>query len=231
MATNHARVLKALKTPGSPLNPLPTERSFTAVCIAKLAAGFGRDVVAAAIPGGLTPLVERLTPYQICGPEFLSGIVKRFLLRKTSGVAYKVDQTYRTDPNRPEGEGAECSVAAMIAATGWSYGKAHDVLARFADRKVGKGARLHKMLHGDRATLVCDRMFYPACKVSDRAPTLAQFIRGHSKGRFLATKWGHAFAIVDGVVVDNGGMNAKNPARVRVRYAWRVEPLDNDTVV
>lgn len=151
--------------------------------------------------------------------------------------------TRNASPNKPawsrteyrgdyiEGERNDCAVRALMTVTGSTYREAHAAIQQATGRRNGKGTPtypLTMMLDDRKGLLGCtfERVVgdrgpagtfikgYPAPK----AGTLARFIRENPVGVFYVCKSGHAFAIVDGVLVDTWHVGSRS----KVTAAWRV---------
>ena len=111
-----------------------------------------------------------------------------------------------------QGEARDCAVLALAIAAGASYEAAHAAL-RAAGRKRRSGAKLIAWIRDGKLPGFKFR------RVVRRNQTLARFLREHPQGRFLCVKYGHAFAVVDGVCLDSW---ARKPGEI-VKAAWVVE--------
>ena len=82
------------------------------------------------------------------------------------------------------------------------------------------------VLFGMCATKQCKTIYYETYYYGPRSrsfwnyPTIEQFLRHNPRGVFYVTCRGHAFAIVDGKVFDNGAVRT---TRRRIVQAWRVD--------
>lgn len=107
----------------------------------------------------------------------------------------------------------DCTVRALMTLTGQTYELAHDLCSdygRKSRRAMYTTALEHAMKSGD-TLLECT--FHERRTRGDRTVTLKRFIRENPVGRFYCTKRGHAFAVVDGQVIDTF-----NP-----RWGWRIK--------
>jgi hypothetical protein len=133
------------------------------------------------------------------------------------------------------GERNDCSVRALMTAVGCTYTAAHATLASIG-RQHRKGVMTYSLkrlldsgeaLHGHTFTRVHDTSWgttwtgrsWRASRMG--TISLARFAAANPVGTFYVLKSGHAFAMVDGVVVDTW----KPGARCKVTAAWRVEPV------
>ena len=225
MPTNYSRVLKALVTPGSPLNPIPDR--MPRVTVRDLVWVYGPAIVRAALPEAR----HHEIPQEVRGMfleerrRILSDVVRAvFPARKPAKTLPFAVRSYSDDPGRPSGDSQACAVAALASSTGWRYADAHAVAELLAKRKVGKGTYIYRMLSYG-STEIMGRWFH-------RVPTpaegvrLATFLKFAKPGeRYFVVKRDHAFAIVDGVVVDNGSMNRRGLTHVKVEGAWLVNDV------
>lgn len=110
------------------------------------------------------------------------------------------------------GERADCTVHAFSNATGCHYEKAHAALAANGRRKSCR-YRLHQHAHDVGRTLGVK------LELVRRSGTLRRFLSDYPQGRFIVRVSGHAFAVVDGSVIDR---TEQSPDR-HIKHAWRVE--------
>lgn len=106
----------------------------------------------------------------------------------------KRDSTAYAAP-RPDYDKLDCSVRALMAASGQQYEHASAIFSA-AGRSLKKGTSLEvsrKVYCG----WLCMREMPEV-----RGWNLASFIAGHPKGRYILHKRGHAFAAIDGVLHD-----------------------------
>jgi len=112
-------------------------------------------------------------------------------------------------------ESNDCCVIAWATVFQCEYAKAHKYLKEVGGRaphrgmfqkdiqRCFEGVKLHKWVKGP---------YSASNKIS-----LKKFINKHPEGRFFVVSRGHAFAVVDGVVLDY-----KEGLRRQVKHAWRV---------
>lgn len=106
-------------------------------------------------------------------------------------------------------ESRDCVLRASTIATGKSYAEMHAAF-KAAGRKDRKGTY---------SFLIDSVLGTPVHSCGSLiAPTLAQFIRKHRKGRWVMCNRNHAWAVIDGVVHDA----VKIGARTRVLQAWKI---------
>jgi len=119
-------------------------------------------------------------------------------------------------------ENNDCTVHAFGRVTGKPYAEIH-ALVKAAGRKDGRGHYTYAHL-GSKP----EGKEFAGCKFQhvDRGlwthrQTAGTFAAQHPVGRFMITKRGHAFALVDGVIYDS----ARFSPRSIVRDAWAVTDL------
>lgn len=115
-------------------------------------------------------------------------------------------------------EKSSCTVSALSASTGISFEEASKV-AFSAGRKFNKGFASFKLI--DYWNNKYQSKFEP-CKINKNI-TLNKFLSLYPMGKYYVRKRGHAFAVVDGVVVDWG---VKVAFKTKVLAAWA---YDNST--
>lgn len=119
------------------------------------------------------------------------------------------------------GERNDCAVRALMTVTGSTYRVAWGLIKVKTGRPNRKGTPTRALARFlDSGTILgCTFERTQGTGVSKRGRiTLARFVRQNLVGTFYVLKRGHAFAIVDGVVVDTW----KPGARSLVFAAWRV---------
>ena len=119
--------------------------------------------------------------------------------------------------SRPD-DNNDCTVRAVVNAFGFEYQKVHDVL-EFYGRKTGHGAKnqvwipAYKQLGmepigsygkcrnawAERYTFGCKGISVPELP----GITIKSFLKKHPGGRFVCMSRRHAFAIVDGALIDH----------------------------
>jgi hypothetical protein len=115
----------------------------------------------------------------------------------------------------------DCVVRALANATGLTYEDAHD-LVKWHGRRNGKATYrtdelLDSLFPGMRIFSIKAFRHDPlmmACPT-----TLGQFIIRHPTGRFVCLKRGHAFAVVNGVVLDRQAIGKAT----KLTYATEIE--------
>jgi hypothetical protein len=91
-------------------------------------------------------------------------------------------------------EEADCTVRAFAVWAGVSYAEAHAIM-REAGRKDRCG-----LAHDALGTLL--RQYGKPCRIGVKNVTLSQFVQRHPKGRYYVAVYGHALAVIDGIVHD-----------------------------
>jgi hypothetical protein len=112
----------------------------------------------------------------------------------------------------------DCTIRALALSAGIDYSTAHRIgsdagrrrrCGIFPDKLLKqaeqKNINFFKIIdsHGDGV-----RTFQPT--------TIGEFLKRHSKGSFYCHRFGHAFAVVDGVILDN----VRNTPRQIIKEAW-----------
>lgn len=121
----------------------------------------------------------------------------------------------------------DCTIRALALTASIEYSVAHKI-GKDAGRQRRRGFHCQTLLdqaqksnisfskiidrHGDGV-----RTFQPT--------TIGEFIQKHSKGRFYCRRSGHAFAVVDGIILDN----IRNTPRQRITDAWEFIPSAKDS--
>lgn len=179
----------------------------------------------------ITPLVEEVVPSFAKIPPGTPVKIKTLPVKR-GGVSYK-KTTYVGE--KKKGENKDCAVRALMTVTGISYQEAHSLLAKHCGRKDKKGTNTNRLIALLDNIRVIKTLGFTATRVHSShrevnplgrrrqmgTVTLRSFIQANPKGTFFVLKRSHAFAVVDGVVIDTwepGG-------RCKVTYAWKLEPL------
>jgi len=150
---------------------------------------------------------------------------------KKKSIPYK-ETEYVGRSSRPFDEYNDCAVRALMTVTGASYDDAQHYLSLHCDRRRGRGVNtnrlrerlglnpfLPKTILGASFKLIptgAGRRLNP--RKRRECPTLKMFLADRSKGRYYCLMRGHAFAVIDGVVVDEFPLGA----RCRVDTCWEV---------
>ena len=97
---------------------------------------------------------------------------------------------------------ANCTVIALANATGLSYDQA-DMIAEAAGRQRNRGWFVTRILKaGGFPFTVTWHGRYQVDGTKRRLNTLAYFVSQHPRGRYILCTRRHAFALVDGIVLD-----------------------------
>jgi hypothetical protein len=142
-----------------------------------------------------------------------------------------------SDSKIAQSETNDCVVRAIASAFEMHYDEAHDFVASNWFRRNREGTRnfiggMRSMV--DKGVLINGKSFsnlgdqhghmkYDVKvkgQIVKRNMTTGTFIKKFPKGRYVVVVRGHAFSIIDGVVVGNTG-DAKMKKRV-ILYSWRV---------
>lgn len=124
---------------------------------------------------------------------------------------------YHTDAGRASaanGEKNDCTVRALVSASGATYAKCHRALEK-AGRQRRKGAPLALLIEEFKI----DGFFFE--EVVSEPITIRKFLNAFPDGRYLCRIAKHAFAVVEGVVWDT----ARLRAGARITRAWQVTEL------
>lgn len=111
-----------------------------------------------------------------------------------------------------------CTVVALSKVCNIEYKEAFNI-AKAAGRKDGKGFYSDKLLkHAKVKHRLAFNKVVDDCLIPTReCQTLKQFVNSNPKGRFFVVKKGHAFSVINGVVVDN----CLSGPKTRVIQAWK----------
>lgn len=124
----------------------------------------------------------------------------------TKADPYSVVDNYNTLHKR------NCTVVALAATAGLPYDIAHSI-AEAAGRKKNRGfnsAKLLKFFNKKQGSTQFK-------KVKRSTITVQKFCKNYSTGRYFVRKRGHAYAVVDGIVIDR----TKPKPRERILEAWK----------
>lgn len=124
----------------------------------------------------------------------------------TKAEPYSVLDNYNSFHKR------NCTVIALAATTGLSYDVAHSI-AEAAGRKKNKGFKSEKLIKFFSKKQGSTQFR----KVKRSAITVQKFCKNYPTGRYYVRKRGHAYAIVDGIVIDQ----TKPKPRERILEAWQ----------
>jgi hypothetical protein len=140
----------------------------------------------------------------------------------------------RTEYNGAQvaGETNDCAVRALMTVTGATYQQAHSLLRTRCGRRHGKGTPYQPLVDlldgGDvlgarfervhEAKRVIKRSGWRSRWAWEGRQSLRAFCRANPKGTFYVLKYAHAFAVVDGVLVDTWHV----PGGCLATGAWKV---------
>jgi hypothetical protein len=128
------------------------------------------------------------------------------------------------------GESKDCAVRALAVAAVMDYDDAHEMLAYYG-RTDGKGTRDDVLFTSYQAAGFRNIEVFGTTKAAcfyarkygnivqniNKGITLKNFCKKYNKGRYIVVYAGHALAVVNGEVIDNG----LNPANKRIVLAFK----------
>jgi hypothetical protein len=127
-------------------------------------------------------------------------------------------------------ESKDCAVRAMCNASGMDYDDAHEILAYYGrpDRKGTKhdvlfaayqaaGFRNIEVFGTTKPARFYARKYGDVVQNINEGITLKNFCKKYNKGRYIVVYAGHALAVVNGEVIDNG----LNPANKRIVLVFK----------
>ncbi len=140
----------------------------------------------------------------------------------------------------------DCVVRAVAAALGVKYDTAHNWVKEIFNREDKKGVMTKELVENmsklaEQGTITLDGNQYTFSvmpkkaitntyklygELIDRQKTVKSFLESYPKGSYIVTVAKHAFAVVDGVMIDNVGTEFK-PTR-KVTGAYKVENVTPD---
>jgi len=140
----------------------------------------------------------------------------------------------------------DCVVRAVAAATGVNYDTAHSFVKEIFNREERKGVMGKELVDNMKAlaeagtTTIGDKtisievmakqaitnMYKLYGELIHRQKTVKSFLESYPKGSYIVTVAKHAFAVVDGVLIDNVGTEFK-PTR-KVTGAYKVTDMTVD---
>lgn len=124
----------------------------------------------------------------------------------------------QTDGGRGEAgfvEKNDCTVRAIAATTDMTYLQAHELL-KYCGRRDRRRFKFVSWICSVRN--INGRVPVPVT-VSIGAKTTGQFLKMKMSGRFIVRTRGHVFAVIDGVIHDEG----RFIPRARVKNIWRMQ--------
>jgi hypothetical protein len=135
-----------------------------------------------------------------------------------------------------KGERNDCVVRAMASTFGLSYDAAHKFVADEFKRKPRKGTfatsiklknRMHNVMGIGYQIIPRENLLYSGStrhQANGGKPvpiTLSIFLERFSKGKYFVIKKGHAFSVIDGVVI--GNVNEGERLKTKILFALKVE--------
>ena len=135
-----------------------------------------------------------------------------------------------------KGENNDCVVRAIASTFGLEYDVAHKFAADKLKRQPRKGTfntalKLSSWMDNIKgipySVIPKENLIYPGSARHQKNGgkptniTLSMFIEKYPKGKYLVIKKGHAFSVIDGVVVGNASDG--NHLRVKIYFAIKVE--------
>jgi hypothetical protein len=135
-----------------------------------------------------------------------------------------------------KGERNDCVVRAMASTFGLSYDVAHKFVADEFERKPRKGTfatsiklknRMHNVMGIGYKIIPRENLLYSGStrhQANGGKPvpiTLSIFLERFSKGKYFVIKKGHAFSVIDGVVI--GNVNEGERLKTKILFALKVE--------
>jgi hypothetical protein len=135
-----------------------------------------------------------------------------------------------------KGERNDCVVRAMASTFGLSYDVAHKFVADEFEREPRKGtfgtavklkSRIHNVMGIKYQIINRENLLYPGSDIHQKKNgkpvniPLRLFLERFPKGKYLVIKKGHAFSIIDGVVIGNA--NEGERLKTKILFALKVE--------
>jgi hypothetical protein len=121
-------------------------------------------------------------------------------------------------PPEYKSERNDCTVRALAIACDISYKDAHALL-ELAGRRPKRGVFIYDALHQLKPLLKIEQVFKVDKSTDFHTITAKTFTKRFPKGRYLVNKRGHAFNVVDGVLIDcwQPGSHIRTAFRLAVR--------------
>jgi hypothetical protein len=135
-----------------------------------------------------------------------------------------------------KGEKNDCVVRAIASTFGLEYDIAHKFVANEFGREPRKGTfgtavklkcRLHNIMGINYKIIPRENLLYPGSDIHQKkggSPVnipLRLFLERFPKGKYLVIKKGHAFSVIDGVVI--GNVNEGERLKTKILFALKVE--------
>jgi hypothetical protein len=135
-----------------------------------------------------------------------------------------------------KGERNDCVVRAMASTFGLSYDYAHKFVADEFEREPRKGTfgtarklkcRVHDVMGIKYKIIPTADLLYPGSDIHQKKGgkpvniPLRLFLERFPKGKYFVIKKGHAFSVIDGVVIGNVGEGER--LKSKILFALKVE--------
>lgn len=146
------------------------------------------------------------------------------------GKSYPIGHKYGLSQVKTDGglrktrfnESRDCTIRALALSSGIKYEVAHKI-GKDAGRKKRCGFYPEKLLEEAKKSNI--NFFKIIDEYGDgvrtfQPTTIKEFVKNHPSGRFYCRRRGHAFAVVDGVILDN----TRNTPRQIIADAWKFIP-------
>lgn len=148
---------------------------------------------------------------------------------KDSNQLARQRATHPTELEMIKGEQDDCVVTSIMCAANTTYQKAHTYCQERFNRQNGQGIPLFPTLDEAIGTKINDYALkvagfnsrkcryyaskYGAYMNGDKEWTLQQFVENHQVGRYILIVYGHAVAVIDGVLHGNLSDQYYKPSR------------------
>lgn len=153
------------------------------------------------------------------------NLLKKLKIRVMSKVLdyqYAANVVKFNGSNKAIKEKNDCFVRALSAATGSTYDDAHQFTADYFMREEGRGTMVELFLPNVLKETMklglnievdfkkvpnsqCVNRYKLNGEIIKRKKTVKSFIKDNAKGTYIVLVAGHAFTIIDGVLIDNMG--------------------------
>jgi hypothetical protein len=135
-----------------------------------------------------------------------------------------------------KGERNDCVVRAMASTFGLSYDSAHKFVADEFEREPRKGTfgtavklkcRVHEVMGIKYTIIPITDLLYPGSDIHQKkggrpvSIPLRLFLERFPKGKYFVIKKGHAFSVIDGVVIGNSDEGER--LKSKILFALKVE--------
>jgi hypothetical protein len=151
------------------------------------------------------------------------------------GKSYPVGNKYGVPQVKTDGglsktrlkEYRDCTIRALALTASIEYSVAHKI-GKDAGRQRRRGFHCQTLLdQAQKSGILFSRIIGRGKDLNlVSAPvTIGEFIKNHPTGKFYCRRSGHAFAVVDGIILDN----IRNTPRQRITDAWEFIPSAKDS--